>query len=69
MATADRCRIEQHPAEKHSWQLVDGCYKPIWFKGQQLPGCLIPDGDDLEEKEDEGMAMASSDESGSSDDD
>jgi len=40
-AAVEQSPVEQHPTEENSWQLVDSCYKPIWFERQQLPRSLI----------------------------
>ena len=69
---ANQNHIEQHSTEENGWQLIDDYYKPVWFEGEQLPQCLIPETDELEvmnNEEEDDMEIASSDEGGSSDED
>ena len=44
--------LNQDPGVEYGWNLVDGAYAPIWFKGPQLPDTLVPD-DMIQYKENE----------------
>jgi len=43
MWSHNESHIEQQPTEENGWELLDGQYKPVWFDGEQLPDCLVPE--------------------------